>query len=360
MPDLFTWFLGANTPGGFRSLYDGFTDPARGRFYLIKGSPGSGKSTFLRALGAHAASLGLDREEILCSGDPESLDGLYIPALRLGYADATSPHVLEPRCPGGGELYLDFSAFLDAEALTARQSELEAARGAYGAAYARAYRLLSALGETDAAAQAPFRTPEITGRVRIRARAAALRLLRAAPPGPVTYRFASAVTCQGRILLWDTIAALADRICTVESALGLCGISLAAVEAEAASRGLRRILCPDPADPSLPAQILFPDLSLAFVALEAGETCPVPPCHRLLPDETVPESLLRSERNRLRALRPIRTGLERQSCAALAEANRLHGRLEALYRPHVDFAAADALTRLHKERISALAHARRT
>ena len=40
-----------------------------------------------------AEKKGLEVEYILCSGDPDSLDGVYIPALRLGYADGTAPHL---------------------------------------------------------------------------------------------------------------------------------------------------------------------------------------------------------------------------------------------------------------------------
>lgn len=56
----------------------------------------------MRHIGEAAEKEGLEVEYILCSGDPDSLDGVYIPALRLGYADGTAPHILDPACFGAG------------------------------------------------------------------------------------------------------------------------------------------------------------------------------------------------------------------------------------------------------------------
>ena len=106
------FFLGANTGAGFVSLYPEFTDPDRGAFFwYIKGGPGNGKSTLMRRAAECAESAGLTVETVLCSGDPDSLDGIYIPEKKLGYVDATSPHVQEPAVPGASGKYLDLSAF---------------------------------------------------------------------------------------------------------------------------------------------------------------------------------------------------------------------------------------------------------
>ncbi|MEG2679595.1 MAG: hypothetical protein RR949_06600, partial [Oscillospiraceae bacterium] len=61
--------------------------------YYLKGGPGCGKSTLMNAVGRQARDAGLDAEYILCSGDPDSLDGIVIPALGVAVADGTAPHV---------------------------------------------------------------------------------------------------------------------------------------------------------------------------------------------------------------------------------------------------------------------------
>jgi len=91
------FFLGANSGDGFHSLYDSFVDCAEGDFlWVIKGGPGCGKSSFMRHIARAAENAGCEVEYILCSGDPDSLDGIYLRDLRTAYVDGTAPHVTAP------------------------------------------------------------------------------------------------------------------------------------------------------------------------------------------------------------------------------------------------------------------------
>lgn len=86
------YFLGGNTPAGFYSLYHQLSDPARMRaLYIIKSGPGSGKSSLMRRVERRLQTAGLETEEVLCSGDPDSLDAVIVPALRAAIVDGTAP-----------------------------------------------------------------------------------------------------------------------------------------------------------------------------------------------------------------------------------------------------------------------------
>ena len=89
------YFLGGNTASGFVSFYGQFCRGPEDFLWVIKGGPGCGKSSFMKTIGKAAENAGLDVEYVLCSGDPDSVDGVYLPALHTGYADGTAPHVLE-------------------------------------------------------------------------------------------------------------------------------------------------------------------------------------------------------------------------------------------------------------------------
>ena len=97
------YFLGANSPTGFYSLYDHLLSPEEARaIYILKGGPGCGKSTLMRKIGAWAEEAGLETEYILCSGDPDSLDAVILPAVGTAIVDGTAPQVVVPQGHNGG------------------------------------------------------------------------------------------------------------------------------------------------------------------------------------------------------------------------------------------------------------------
>ena len=96
MPNI-QYFLGGNTPAGFYSLYHQLSDPARMRaLYIIKSGPGSGKSSLMRRVERHVRAAGMETEEVLFSGDTDSLDAVIIPALRSAIVDGTAPQGAVP------------------------------------------------------------------------------------------------------------------------------------------------------------------------------------------------------------------------------------------------------------------------
>lgn len=155
MPFLFTprikagenaFFAAMNTPIGFRSCFTSLFSPHRQ--YIIKGGPGTGKSTLMKSLAAKAEANGLSVERYFCSSDSTSLDAVLIPSLSTVLLDGTSPHATEPTLFGVKDRYLDLSRFLDTDRLP--ECELLATLAKRKKeAYQTAYRALSALDATD-------------------------------------------------------------------------------------------------------------------------------------------------------------------------------------------------------------------
>ena len=143
-----TFFLGANTPSGFYSLYDQMLDPAEARrVFLLKGGAGCGKSSLMKRVAASLEEAGQSVEYIRCSGDPDSLDAVIFPQLKAAIVDATAPHVQEPRLPGVVESYVDLGRFYDHPALAEKREEIEKATLGYKSHYTRAYRCLTAAAQ---------------------------------------------------------------------------------------------------------------------------------------------------------------------------------------------------------------------
>ena len=136
-----TYFLGANCGKGFVSLYAGF--PPGGAFlHILKGGPGTGKSGFMRRIGEAAEARGIDVHYVLCSGDPDSLDGVYIPALHQAWVDGTAPHVVEPRHFGVDSDYVNLGDFVRLPMAEKDREEVRRLTKEYRALYAEAYEKL--------------------------------------------------------------------------------------------------------------------------------------------------------------------------------------------------------------------------
>lgn len=308
------FFLAANSGRGFYSLYDGFPE-RRGVFLsIIKGGPGTGKSGFMRRISAAAKQSGLDTEEIICSGDPDSLDALYIPALGRAWMDGTAPHVREPRVFAADAGYEDLGRFCAsplgrADAALAREINRD-----YKAVYAQAYRLLAAAAKTaDCTHEVPLscagaeKISELIGE--------------ASEPGFIKRRFLRALSCKGRVRLAGTLRELCSRIVMLSDE----GLEQTARLAE--ESGLSAIVCPQPLRPDKLDAVLLPGSSLAFVSRAWGR-----------------ESTESIEDEAENEYAPLLDELLDAACTQLDKAKGMHDDLELVYRPYMDFAALTEYT----------------
>ena len=341
------YFLGSNSGDGFHSLYDGFVDCAGGDFlWVIKGGPGCGKSSFMKRIGHAAESAGLTVEYILCSSDPDSLDGIYIPALRVGYVDGTAPHVMEAPLPGAGALYLDLGSFYDSEPLVRRRDDIAEHFAGYQALYARAYDLLAAAARVSPE-RAPFVTDEdLLHAVRRRALGVAAReLKRRGGQGTVKRRFLTSNTYRGQVYLWETVAATCGRVYVLDNELGLAHTFMETILACATERGVDAVLCPSPLCPETLEALLLPDL--AFVAASAGHEYPGPAARHIRLDAMVDQDRFRALRADFRRCARLKNDLLRAASDALSGSKTLHDALESIYNPYVDFEGLYALADEH-------------
>lgn len=339
------YFLGANSPTGFYSLYDELSDPVRmNALYILKGGPGCGKSTLMRRVARHAEAAGLDTQLILCSGDPDSLDAVILPQKGIAVVDGTAPHVVEAGCPGAVETYVDLSRFYDHDALQPLKHDLIAATAEYKNCYKQAYRCLGAAGELRRNLMDCADSAELRQRLQKRAKGIIGRELKkgSQPSGMPEQRFLSAVSHRGMIHLWDTVSTQADRVYELSDNHNLAHALLSPILNAALAAGYHVVACPDPMVPDHLAHLILPELSLAFVTSTADAPWPHRPHRRLRLDAMAEETLHQVSRPRLRFTRKVADALTEDGIASLAQAKEAHDRLEALYNPHVDFEGVSA------------------
>lgn len=138
------FFAGANTASGFVGDYDRIADEKKlERVYIIKGGPGTGKSTLMRRIAEKAESSGISAVRYLCGSDPESLDCVVLGG-RIALLDGTAPHIREMNYPGASSEIIDVAGFLDADILEKEKEAIVHHAERKSGYYASAYEYLKA------------------------------------------------------------------------------------------------------------------------------------------------------------------------------------------------------------------------
>ncbi|UII55838.1 PRK06851 family protein [Cytobacillus spongiae] len=133
------YFAGGNTARGFYSLYDSNLEGLK-RLFILKGGPGTGKSSLMKEIGSEWVKKGWDIEYLHCSSDNESIDGVIIRSIGVGIVDGTAPHVIEPKLPGAVEEYVNLGEAWDAAALRENKEEIHALTTKISDSFEKAYR----------------------------------------------------------------------------------------------------------------------------------------------------------------------------------------------------------------------------
>ena len=142
------YFGAANGYTGFRSNFAAIFSPHTiDKLFIIKGGPGTGKSTLMRRIDEYYSER-FDTTVILCSSDPESYDGVIIEKdeKAIALVDGTPPHVMEPMYPGAVEEIVNLGDSFDYEALRSRKNEIASLSDKKKSAYKRAYNTLGIAG----------------------------------------------------------------------------------------------------------------------------------------------------------------------------------------------------------------------
>lgn len=149
MASVKNYFPGGNTSKGFVNYFDGIVAPwvENKRVYVLKGGPGVGKNTFMKAFGKKAEEKGYDIEYFHCASDSKSLDAVHIPKLGITMLDGTAPHVIDPVIPGAVDGIINLGVFLNEKGLETKRKEIEQLFQENKRRYQTAFSYLSAAGK---------------------------------------------------------------------------------------------------------------------------------------------------------------------------------------------------------------------
>lgn len=264
------FFLGANSGEGFISHFGDSYVGGEWRAYIIKGGPGTGKSSFMKYIAAKADEKGYSVILCPCSSDPQSLDGVIIEEIKTVFLDGTAPHVVEPKLPGACENIINLGEFWDSNKLFLNASKIAEAANRNSRLHKTAAAYLSAAGEViyDNLKIARLATD------RKKALKFAYRLTEQYIPkkarrnkGNEFFRFIGGTTPNGIIGFSKTVTDYYKRIVVLEDKFGSAsGEIIKFLRAAAKESGYDVITLKNPFLPGeIYDHILIPELSLAFV-----------------------------------------------------------------------------------------------
>lgn len=147
--DAETYFAGANTGDGFLGSYgDIANENELERVYIIKGGPGTGKSSLMRKIAKDAEVCGISVTFYLCGSDPDSLDCIVIDG-RIAVLDGTFPHVKDMKYPGARSSIIDLSKCWNDKVLEKHGTEIISSSALKSFEYASAYRYLKSAEQIE-------------------------------------------------------------------------------------------------------------------------------------------------------------------------------------------------------------------
>lgn len=336
------YFAAANTAEGFISYFDRIFDPSSlDDLYIIKGGPGTGKSSMLRRVADAAKKRGYEVEYYYCSSDPSSLDGILIPSLSFGMLDGTAPHMTDPVYPGAVDTVFDLYPYFNIKKLKERREDIKALTDKNKLLHRRsaAYRKFAGAAENEISAMISscIDAEKMSAAVN---RAASLK----GGQGTAEHRQISAFSIKGKVTLktYENTAKTKIGVCDVHGSayMFLNELKNALIK--------KRIPFYYSLDTLLPkrCEALFIPSSGEYYRMTGTMANTDRKDYKKLINmkRFIKADTLKNFRGRLRMCEKIRDMLDGEALRLISEAGRVHDRLEALYNDAVDFDGVRAAT----------------
>ena len=328
------FFAAANSRLGFLSIFDEVFKDIQ-RLYILKGSSGCGKSTFMKHIAGIASEKGLAYHIIRCSADPNSLDGVIIPALSCAIADGTAPHLMDVKYPCVRETIINLGQFWDESELLPYRAEIISLTDLKGCHYKNAYRALSAAGTVDSLFEEIFKDCIDLNKIDHFAFKFADKLF--VSKGNQKKVFATAFTSEG-----EKTATLCRKVKNLYTVNGRAHrFFMSALCRIAIEKGYESLIGCNWIDPKYTDYIYIPESETLITSL-SEIPCDLYDKKRIVSTSRfVRDSKLNSVKARLRGLTKLKKELLDEAQTELFNAKEVHDEIEEIYIPAMNFDALD-------------------
>ncbi len=265
------YYGASNSAEGFKNYFHEIFKRAD-FIYIIKGGPGTGKSSFMRRCAARAEERGERVEYYYCSSDPESLDGVLIERSdrMIGIIDGTSPHVSEPKYPGAYDEIINLGQFWNRELLIKQKNEIIALSERKSAEYKKAYRFLRSVGNLRAVSDSLVGEAVDFGKMRAAAARTVAHLGLDIGEAELIPALTDSISMSGRVRL-DTFESRAEKLYEISDHYGVGNLFMEEVLGQIRGREATVRVSYDPICPSHVDGLYIEELGVAFVLCRGRE-----------------------------------------------------------------------------------------
>jgi hypothetical protein len=346
-------FPGNNSSTGFYSFYDEVINFPAAKVFILKGGPGTGKSTLMKKIGAVMVRQGYDLEYHYCSSDPDSLDGLVIPSGRIAVLDGTRPHVIEPKNPGVVEEIVNLGDFWDEHLLLKNKEKIMELNKRKARMFQLAYSHLREAQIVQDELESYYQEAVDPVRVRKLWQQVNEAVFREVPPqfaqpAKVRRLFASANTPGGYVHHLDSILQEARLLYLLQGEPGTGKEEfLKSVYRWGTGRGLTCEVYHCPFQPRRMELLYFPPLSAGFLRVEEplkfepGNLPELQDCREVNFNQDLNTKILQIYQQEIKEAKSRLLALRKKAWDKLKAAQEVHGHLEKLYLPAMDFEAVN-------------------
>ena len=337
-------FCAANSGVGFISFFNTILDEKNKTVYYIKGGPGCGKSTLMRKIAEQSA----DAELILCSGDPESLDGVILPNRKAIIIDATAPHSHEPVFPGIGGHIVDLGIGWEPQKLN--KSKIMDLMDKKAQQYQKCYKILSAGKELSEGVFAPLAKNISYSKIT----AIGDKILKQnalwehrSSGSRADKRFLSGITSKGLLTHTDTLSLLGKNIILLEDRFLQSSILLKYLDNQLNERGIYHINGYHPlfGEPIL-HHLIIPEANLSIATKDGIFPLDLPEENiqkNIHLQATIDKDYLSNHKNKLLFYKRIQKEMMNLAVDSLAKAASFHQKIEEEYAKGYSFEQTEAL-----------------
>ncbi|MBQ8203827.1 MAG: hypothetical protein IJZ75_06065 [Clostridia bacterium] len=350
------YFLAANSCEGFCEHFTDCYSLKKGwRAYIIKGGPGTGKSSFMKYVALKAKDRGMRVKLCVCSSDPNSLDAIIIEDIKTVILDGTAPHIVEPKNPGVCEEILNLGQFWDGDILRHNKERICEIVDKNKSLHKLASKYLYACGELIR--DNLKLSKGITDREKVLKFTQNLckkYIPAKSGEGSEWMRFVGGVTPVGVVSYLDNLSKFYKKKIIIEDKYGgASGLMMEKIREHAIESGYEIITLKNPFLPSeLTDHILIPQLSLMFAT--ENEYNHIKSDERRIHNRRFCEvSAKKQYRGRFLFNSSVARQLLVSACETLGLAKKEHDRLERYYIKAMDFEAlTDYATRITEKILS--------